>query len=161
MTTGEPPRWLTPDELETWRALNVLLARLPAALATQLQGDAGLGYVEYYVLASLSDQPGHSMRMSRLAALTNAELSRLSHLMTRLEKRGLVRREPDPEDGRFTNAILTDAGYTYLVEVAPGHVEQVRRLVFDVLDDDTQRALRKAAAAIAEHLDRDPDITPA
>jgi DNA-binding MarR family transcriptional regulator len=72
-----------------------------------------------------------------------------------LEKRGLVRREPDRRDGRFTNAILTDTGFRYLADAAPGHVEQVRRLVFDVLDDDTQQALRRAAAAIARHLDHD------
>ena len=162
MTVEDRPRWLTPDELETWRALDVLLARLPAALGTQLQCDAGLSYLEYSVLASLSDQPDHTMRMSRLAVRANAELSRLSHLMTRLEKRGLVRREPDPEDGRFTNAILTAAGHQHLVEVAPGHVEKVRKLVFDVLDEDTQRAVRDAAAAIAVHLEHDCEdsVTP-
>jgi DNA-binding MarR family transcriptional regulator len=157
MTIQEQPRWLTPDELETWRALNVLLARLPAALGTQLQCDAGLSYLEYSVLATLSDQPDHTMRMSRLAVRANAELSRLSHLMTRLEKRGLVRREPDPGDGRFTNAILTEAGHRYLVDAAPGHVDKVRELVFDVLDEDTQRAVRDAAAAIGRHLDQEAD----
>jgi len=154
------PRWLSPEELETWRALNLLLARLPAALSSQLQGEAGLSYMEYYVLSSLSEQPDHMIRMSRLALMANAELSRLSHLMTRLEKRGLVRREPDPSDGRFTNAILTESGYTHLVGAAPGHVEEVRKLVFDVLDDDAQRAVRDAAGAIAHHLDHEGSSSP-
>jgi len=76
------------------------------------------------VLAGLSDQPDHTMRISELAGFTNAELSRLSHLITRLQKRGYVGREPDPNDGRYTNAVLTDAGYNHLA-AAPGHVATV------------------------------------
>ncbi|MCL2455688.1 MAG: MarR family transcriptional regulator [Micrococcales bacterium] len=146
------PRWLTPDEMETWRALHLMLDRLPVALGDQLQSDSGLSLVEYYVLAMLSDAPEHTLRMSRLASLANAELSRLSHLMARLEKRGLVRRAPDPSDGRFTNAMLTDVGYAYLVRAAPGHVASVRRFVLDTLAPDAQHALRSAARAITDAL---------
>jgi DNA-binding MarR family transcriptional regulator len=146
-------RWLTPDELETWHALNLLLAKLPTALGSQLQCDSDLSFVEYYVLASLSDQPAHTIRMSRLAVLANSELSRLSHLIGRLEKRGLVRREPDPSDGRFTNALLTDAGYAHVVEAAPGHVQHVRSLIFDALETKAQHALRDAAHQILAGLD--------
>ena len=158
VSTGrEPTRagvtWLTPDELDTWHALSLLLAKLPTALGSQLQCDSDLSFVEYYVLASLSDQPSHTMRMSRLAVLANSELSRLSHLMSRMEKRGFVRREPDPSDGRFTNAILTEVGYAHLVEAAPRHVEEVRRLVFQGLNNDEQHALRDAARKITAQLD--------
>lgn len=146
-------RWLTPDELETWRTLHLVMATLPGALGRQLQRDSGLSFLEYYVLAGLSDQPDHTMRMSRLALLANSELSRLSHLMRRLEQRGLVRREPDATDGRFTNAILTPAGLAALVEAAPGHVAQVRTSVFDVLDDEEQRVLRKALGKVVSQLD--------
>ena len=145
-------RWLTPDELETWRALNLLLAKLPAALGAQLHCDSDLSFVEYYVLAGLSDQPNHTLRMSNLAVLANSELSRLSHLIRRLERRGFVRREPDPTDGRFTHAILTGAGLAHLERAAPRHVEQVRRLVFDVLDLEQQHALRDAATVITSQL---------
>jgi DNA-binding MarR family transcriptional regulator len=155
-TTGAKPRWLTPDELETWIALNHLLARLPAELGSQLQCDSGLSFFEYYVLAGLSDQPDHTMRMSRLATLANSELSRLSHLMSRLERRGLVSREPDPADGRYTRAILTEAGYAQLAAAAPAHAEKVRSLVFDVLDEDAQTSLRDAARAILANLDEGP-----
>ncbi|WP_418061083.1 MarR family winged helix-turn-helix transcriptional regulator [Pimelobacter simplex] len=140
----DEPRWLTPDELETWQTLHLVLSTLPGALGGQLQADADLSFLEYYVLAGLSDQPGHTMRMSHLALLAGSELSRLSHLMRRLEKRGLVRREPDPSDGRFTHAILTPAGYDVLVAAAPGHVAHVRKLVLDVLDDEEQQVLRRA-----------------
>ncbi|MEU8222974.1 MarR family transcriptional regulator [Kribbella sp. NPDC048915] len=137
------PRWLTPDELETWKTLQLVMSLLTGELGRQLQRDSNLSFLEYYVLAGLSDQPDHAMRLSQLAVLANSELSRLSHLMRRLEKRGLVRREPDPEDGRFTNAILTEAGYEELVKAAPGHVERVRQLVFDPLSETDQRALRR------------------
>jgi DNA-binding MarR family transcriptional regulator len=149
-------RWLTPDELETWRALSLLLARLPTALGNQLQCDSELSYVEYYVLAGLSDQPDHTIRMSSLAVLANSELSRLSHLISRLERRGFVRREPDPTDGRFTKAVLTSSGHAYIVDAAPGHVEQVRHLVFDALGSAEQHALRDAARKIIAQLDDEP-----
>jgi DNA-binding MarR family transcriptional regulator len=146
------PRWLSPDELDTWKALNLVLWALPGALGAQLQRDSGLSFLEYYVLAGLSDQPDRTMRLSQLAVLANSELSRLSHLIRRLENRGLVRREPDPADGRFTNAILTDDGYAELVKAAPAHVELVRQLVFDPLNETEQRALRKAVTKLIPRL---------
>lgn len=154
-TDVDGARWLTPDELQTWRALSVVMVRLPTKLGAQLQSDAGLSFVEYYVLAALSDSPNRTMRMSRLAVLANSELSRLSHLLRRLEKRGFVRREPDPADGRVTNAILTDAGYEHLAAEALGHVRTVRRLVFDVLTEPEQHALRHAATKIIARVDSD------
>jgi DNA-binding MarR family transcriptional regulator len=109
--------------------------------------------VEYQVLAMLSKTPERTMRMSSLAVLTNASLSRLSHLFTRLEGRGLVRREPDPEDGRFTNAILTDEGFRTLAAAAPGHVAHVRSLVIDVLSPEQLRRLGLTADRIMSRID--------
>ncbi|WP_233493708.1 MarR family winged helix-turn-helix transcriptional regulator [Desertihabitans brevis] len=145
--------WLTEDEMATWRALDRVLTRLPRALEAQLERDAGLGYMEYYVLAGLSDQPGRTIRISRLAELAHCELSRLSHLISRLERRGLVRREPDPDDRRSTRAVLTEEGHRLLVAVAPAHVALVRRLVFDDLSPAGQRMLREAADRIVTRLD--------
>ena len=142
------PKWLTPAQLEAWQSLTLLLARLPTALEAQLQRDSQLSFVEYYALAALSERPDRTMRMSELAVLTNAELSRLSHLITRLQKRGYVRREPDPDDGRYTNAELTDAGYDLVVAAAPGHVAAVRELVIDALDDTALAALQGSADRI-------------
>ena len=85
-----------------------------------------MSFLEYHVLARLSEDPEHTLRMSELAKLTDSSLSRLSHLMKRLELRGLVRREADPADGRFTNAIMTKVGYKLLVASAPAHVARVR-----------------------------------
>jgi DNA-binding MarR family transcriptional regulator len=109
--------------------------------------------VEYQVLAMLSERPERSLRMSSLAEVTNASLSRLSHLVKRLESRGLARREPDPADGRFTIAILTDHGFRALAAAAPGHVAHVRSLVIDVLSPEQLRRLGLAADRIVARID--------
>jgi len=101
------------------------------ALECQLERDSDLSFVEYHALARLSEERDRSLRMSELAVLTNSSLSRLSHLVTRLEKWGLVRRERGRSDGRFTIATLTKAGYAKLVASAPAHVAAVRQLVID------------------------------
>ncbi|WP_051450162.1 MarR family winged helix-turn-helix transcriptional regulator [Actinospica robiniae] len=153
MPPEEPIRWLTADELHAWRSFTLMLYTLPAALEAQLQNDARLSLLEYYVLAGLSEQKTHRMRMSELARLASSELSRLSHLLKRLEKRGLVRREPDPADGRYTLAILTDDGYAHLVASAPGHVTRVRELVLAALDAAEFRALGESSAKIVERIE--------
>jgi DNA-binding MarR family transcriptional regulator len=135
-TKARSTRWLSSEEETAWRAIASVLVRLPWALECQLQRESGLSFIEYHALAMLSEQPKHTLRMSELAVLTNASLSRLSHLIKRLEARRLVRREPDPVDGRYTNAILTKSGYAKLVDAAPAHVETVRRLVIDAIDGD-------------------------
>jgi DNA-binding MarR family transcriptional regulator len=127
------PRWLTPAERDAWVSLAGVLIKLPAALDTQLQRDAGLSHFEYMVLSGLSEAPGHTLRMSDLAELANGSLSRLSHVVTRLERRGWVRRQACPGDGRYTNAVLTAEGWEKVVATAPGHVETVRALVVDAL----------------------------
>ena len=147
------PRWLTPAELDSWKAFSLMVSRLLSALDAQLQADSQLSYLEYYVLVGLSERPERAMRMSELAVMVDSELSRLSHLVKRLERRGFVRREPDPADGRYTNAILTDEGYAHLVEAAPGHAETVRDLVFDALDKKTMDALTKVSRQISARLD--------
>jgi DNA-binding MarR family transcriptional regulator len=151
---GEPPvRWLTAAELESWLSLVRLLTWLPWSIDQQLQHDSNLGMVEYQALAMLSDSPQRAMRMSSLAEVTNASLSRLSHLIKRLEGRGLVRREPDPADGRFTNAILTDKGHQELAVAAPAHVAHVRSLVIDVLTPGQLRQAGLAADRIMSRID--------
>jgi DNA-binding MarR family transcriptional regulator len=144
--------WLTPDELQTWRALHGVISVLPATLGDQLRREVNLSFIEYYVLACLSEQPDQTLRMSQLAAIAGSELSRLSHLMRRLETRGLVRRAPDPKDGRVTLAHLTAAGHDLAVRAAPIHVAHVRHLIFDVLDATEQRALRGALTKIVAKL---------
>jgi DNA-binding MarR family transcriptional regulator len=145
--------WLTAEELHSWLAVVRLMTWLPWSIDQQLQRDSGLAMVEYQVLAMLSERPRHTMRMSALADVTNASLSRLSRVVTRLENRGFVRREPDPTDGRFTNAILTDDGYRTIVDAAPGHVARVRELVIDVLSSEQLRRLGRDAERIMARID--------
>lgn len=147
------PRWLTGDQLAAWRGFMKLLQRLPAALESQLQQDSKLSFIEYHVLAHLSDQPERRMRMSELAVMANTELSRLSHMVGRLEKRGFVRREPDPHNGRYTQAILTEAGYAYLAAAAPGHVARVLDLFVDVLAPDELRTLHRISDKVLARID--------
>ncbi|MGD0556744.1 MAG: MarR family transcriptional regulator [Streptosporangiaceae bacterium] len=146
-------KWLTAAELDSWLSVVRLMTWLPWSIDQQLRRDSDLGMVEYQVLAMLSKSPERTLRMSSLAELTNASLSRLSHLVTRLEARGFVRREPDPADGRFTIAILTDKGFQALDEAAPGHVAHVRSLVIDVLSPEQLRRLGLAADRIVSRID--------
>jgi DNA-binding MarR family transcriptional regulator len=141
----QPVKWLTAVEVDSWLSVVRLITWLPWSIDQQLRRDSNLGMVEYQVLARLSQSPEQTMRMSSLADLANASLSRLSHLVKRLEERGLVRREPDPADGRFTNAILTEKGFRTLAEAAPGHVAHVRSLVIDVLSPEQLRRLGRDA----------------
>lgn len=151
MSAGEPgePRWLSEQERAAWLALVRVVVQLPAALDRQLREDAGIPHAHYQVLAMLSDAPGQAVRMSELARVTGTSPSRLSHAVAGLEQRGWVRRRPCPGDGRGQVAGLTDAGRALLEQVAPGHVEQVRRLVFDPL---TEQEVAELAALTAKLL---------
>jgi len=147
VATAEP-RWLSADERAAWLSLVGVMVRLPAALDAQLQRDADLSYIEYMVLAMLSEQPDRRLRMSELAAAINSSLSRLSHVAKRLEGQGYIRRESDQADGRYTNALLTDEGWSAVVASAPGHVAAVRSLVFDPLTPDQRSGLRATGERI-------------
>ncbi|MGW2523042.1 MarR family winged helix-turn-helix transcriptional regulator [Streptomyces sp. NPDC001617] len=148
--SDDEPRWLNTDENDAWLALARTLMRLPAALDTQLQRDQGITHFEYQVLAGLSMSPEHNLRMSELALFADGSLSRLSHVVKRLERRGWVYRTPDPDDGRYTRAFLTDDGWQKVVEAAPGHVAEVRRLVFDPLTKAQQKQLRDIGRRITQ-----------
>ena len=149
------PRWLAPTELDAWKRLVAVVELLPGILDTQLQRDAGLSHYEYYVLAMLSEAPARTLRMTHLASATNATLPRLSHVVARLEKRGLVERLPCAEDRRATNAHLTEAGWDKVVATAPGHVATVRDHVVDALTDEQVAQLDEIAGAILERVDPD------
>jgi len=152
-TVGSVPRWLTNDQELAWRSLASMMHKLDWALEFQLERDAGLSFIEYHALARLSEDPRRRLRMSELAAVTNASLSRLSHLVKRLEARGYVRREPDRNDGRFTIAILTAAGYKKLVASAPGHVACVRELVVDEFSAAELAQLRRFCDRLVARVD--------
>jgi len=148
MPDPSAPATLEGDDLETWASLATVLEWLPAALDNQLQHDAQLTHFEYGVLYALSRAPGGTLRMSVLAEYANSSLSRLSRAVTRLQSRGWVRRSPDPTDGRFTLATLTDLGREKVDDATPGHVETVHRLVLDRLTQPQARQLREISRRI-------------
>ncbi|MEV4736035.1 MULTISPECIES: MarR family winged helix-turn-helix transcriptional regulator [unclassified Microbacterium] len=140
---------LTPDELEIWASVASLLERLPSALDAQLQRDSGLTHFEQGILQALDLAPERTLRLSVIAAYASCTLSRLSRAITRLETRGWVRREIDPDDGRFTLGILTPAGHDQVAASTPGHQALVRELVFDTLTAAQARQLGVISRRIA------------
>lgn len=143
-------RWLSPQETETWLSVWSMMVWLPVRLETQLREDAGLSHPEYHALSQISMAPGRQLRLSELATVTNMTLTHLSRVISRLENAGWVVRETDPDDGRYTLGVLTEAGWDKVREVAPAHVEAVRRYVFDSLSPEQARALGEACSAIVE-----------
>lgn len=146
-------RWLDEAERDAWLRLVAVVELLPAVLDSQLRTESGLTHYEYFVIAMLSEAPERTLRMTSLGQRTNATLPRLSHVVRRLEDRGLVERFPSPEDGRATNARLTDAGWDAVVAAAPGHVATVRRHVLDPLTPEQVKQLRDIGDALLTRLD--------
>ena len=148
-------QWLTPQQLAAWVRLTAILELLPAALDSQLRRDAQLTHFDYYVLAMLSEAPEHTLRMTALAERTTATLARLSHVVQRLESRGLLERFPCPQDRRATNARLTETGWQKVRDSAPGHVAAVRENVIDALTPEQISQLGEISEAILHRLDSD------
>jgi DNA-binding MarR family transcriptional regulator len=149
--TDGQPHWLTDEEQHAWRA-TVQLSQL---LLRQLDRDLtahGLNSRDYEILVELSEVPDHRLRMTDLADATSQSRSRLSHQITRMEKRGLVRRDECEGDKRGTFAVLTKAGFEIIERVAPYHVEQVRRHYIDRLTPQQLEEVRSIFQPIVGYL---------
>ena len=146
-------RWLDEDEQASWLPLAGVMLKLSPALDSQLQRDSELTHFDYLCLAMLSESDERTLRMSELAARTNASLSRLSHVISKLERKGWVERRPSPQSRRVTLVGLTEDGWQVLVAAAPGHVETVRELVFDDLSPEDVAALCRIAGHIVERIE--------
>ncbi|MEV1048303.1 MarR family transcriptional regulator [Streptomyces sp. NPDC049916] len=149
----EEPRWLDEQEKAAWTGLISLVLLLPGKLESPLRERHGITLFEYLVLSHLSETPGRQLRMGELAFLASGSLSRLSNVVKRCEQRGWVVRSPDPADGRYTLARLTDSGFDIVRGAAPTHLRAVRSLVLDSLNATDQKAL----ARIAEKMHIVPD----
>ena len=149
-------RWLDEDEQRAWLRLAGVMLKLSPALDSQLQRDSDLTHFDYMCLAMLSESEGRTLGMSELANLASASLSRLSHVVSKLEKRGWVTRCPAPHSGRVTLVSLTEDGWQVLVKAAPGHVETVRSLVFEGLAPKDVAALERLAGHIVECIESSP-----
>jgi DNA-binding MarR family transcriptional regulator len=146
-------RWLDTEERAAWLRLVAVVELLPGVLDGQLRRDSGLSHFDYFVLAMLSEAPDHSLRMTALAQRTSATLPRLSHVVQRLEGRGLTQRSPCPQDRRATNARLTSAGWDAVVAAAPRHVDTVRSHVIDPLTRSQLAQLADIGDALLGRLD--------
>lgn len=145
-------RWLSEDEQCTWRAFLTAMRLLTDQLDRELQHDANIPHTYYEILVALSEAPGRRLRMNQLAEVCQSSRSRLSHAVNRLEEAGWVRREACPTDKRGALAVMTDDGFAAIAAAAPGHVEGVRRHVFDVLTPEQIRHLGEISAAIRDGL---------
>ena len=158
MTRPKPDRrrhetvWLDDDQQRAWRQLLSMIMELPAALERDLHRTTGLTTFEYVVLANLSEADDRTLRMSELASRANCSLSRLSHVVRRLEDDGLVIKRVSADDGRVSVVELTKAGMRRVVAVAPLHVAKVRELVVEPLTKTDLIRLGKAAKAIADRI---------
>jgi DNA-binding MarR family transcriptional regulator len=151
--------WLSPEQLSAWVRFVGVVELLPGALDSQLRRDAQLTHFDYYVLSQLSEAPEHTLRMTALADRTASTLARLSHVVQRLEARGLIERFPCPEDRRATNARLTADGWQKVQDSAPGHVGTVREYVIDALTPEQVAQLAAISDAILARLDPGDDRT--
>ncbi len=147
------PDWLDDHERAAWVRLAAILELLPGVLDSQLRRESGLTHFDYYALAMLSESPERTLRMTALAAQTHATLPRLSHVVKRLEDRGLVTRFPCPEDARATNVRLSEEGWRTVRAAAPGHVATVRHHVVDVLTPEQVDQLTAIGSALLARLD--------
>ena len=149
---------LTQDQRAAVARLHALLELLPTALDKEL-APAGITSFEFTLLEALHEADGHRLRLSALASRTNATLARLSRVVTSLERKDLVLRAPCEEDGRATNAVLTDAGETVFIESRGIYADAVQRMVLDGLDDAGVDQLATLSYAILTKLDPERRLT--
>ncbi|MEP6816120.1 MAG: MarR family winged helix-turn-helix transcriptional regulator [Marmoricola sp.] len=152
MTSDKP--WLSDEQQNVWRSWVALTAQLPAYLHRELQADAGLSLPDFDVLVQLTDAFENRVRVLDLARELAWERSRVSHHVSRMEVRGLVRREECPDDGRGAFVVLTDQGRAAIERAAPNHVRAVRGVVFDGLDEAETAALGQALEVMLSALER-------
>jgi len=145
--------WLSDAQMAAWLRLVAMMELLPGALESQLRRDAGLTHFEYFCLAMLSEAPDKTMRMTALARRTRATLPRLSHVVRKLEDRGLLERFPCPDDARATNVRLTAKGWAKVQAAAPGHVANVREHVINPLTPEQVAQLTAITDAVLGTLD--------
>ena len=153
-TVAAPPQWLTPAELEAWRAY-ILTSRRLMEILEQALDSHDLSMADYEVLAQLSEAPERRMRMSELAEAALLSRSRLSHRMKVMEQAGLIRKEECPDDRRGAFAVMTEKGWEAIVAAAPDHVASVRRAFTDVLTSADQQVIARSFTTIQNLLKSD------
>ncbi len=157
MTDATEPRWLNETQREAWRGLRAVIFRALPEMERTLKAHDLLG-VHFHILAALSGAPDQTLRLGELAEGANLSQSRLTHRLRVLVERGEVYISEDPDDRRAKNATLTEAGRRRFEYMAPIHIEDVQRLIFDALTPEQTQALADAMSTIAEPLCRHPEF---
>ncbi|MEV4252043.1 MarR family transcriptional regulator [Spirillospora sp. NPDC049652] len=147
------PRWLGAAQQRDWRAFVDGSVRLTEIMDRDLKAKHGLSVSEYEILVRLSEAPERRLRMAELAEHASQSRSRLSHTCSRLESKGLVRRDNCPNDKRGVYAFLTDAGFEALDRAARDHVETVRDYFVDVVEPSDLEAIGRAFTAVLKRID--------
>lgn len=150
-------RWLNEQENRAWRAYLDMSKRLDAYLNRSLSRRTGLSLSDYEVMVALSEAPDDRLRAFELGAQLQWEKSRLSHHLTRMEKRGLVERQSCESDGRGLFVGLTAEGRTAIENAAPSHVADVREKMIDLLTPAELDTLTALAARVTDAFDRTDD----
>jgi DNA-binding MarR family transcriptional regulator len=153
VSTEEP--WLTGSQLRSWITLIAFLEVVPASVEGQLRRDANITLFEYTALAMLSEQDDNTLVMSELAAVSFGSLSRLSHAVSKLEKRGWVRRQPGSGGRRHNTVSLTDKGLQAIQAAAPLHAAHVRSIVVEPLTSNELATLTDIALKVVRAVDCD------
>ena len=135
-------RWLDDEEQELWRLLLGAVRKINRGMDETLKAGGEVSASEFAVLVALSEAPEQHLRLHELCTQLEWDRSRASHQVTRMEKRGLLYKEPDAVDARGINVCVTHVGLEHLRRAAPEHVESVRRMVFDHLQPEDVPALR-------------------
>jgi DNA-binding MarR family transcriptional regulator len=148
-------RWLDEREAQAWRALQFMQLRLSGRLAADVAATSELSYADYLVLVALSDRPDGRARLFELAEVLGWEKSRVSHQVTRMSGRGLVKKERCGDDRRGAFVVVTDAGRRAIDAAAPHHVAMVRRLFIDPLTPGELDTITSAAEKVLGALDQD------
>ncbi|MFC9826052.1 winged helix-turn-helix transcriptional regulator [Streptomyces sp. 2BBP-J2] len=142
-------RWLTAEEEQAWRAFRRMVIAVQTRTVQDLAAH-GLSEPDYEVLSTLSERPGGTSTLHEQAAKMGWSRSRLSRHATRMEARDLIRRAPDPADGRGCLLVLTETGWDTLRQAAPTHLDSVRRHFVDRLEPEELAALGRIAEKIAD-----------
>lgn len=144
-------KWLTPAEMAAWRTYIETSGDLLRAIEKDL-APFGLDRGDYQLLAMLSEAPEQRLRMCDLADSLRLTRSGLTRRMDGVLKKKLVTRVQSEEDGRAAYASLTPKGLELLKQVAPEHLESVRRLMIDLLSPSEIKAIASAFGKISKNL---------
>ncbi len=150
----------TMEQMRIWRGYVETAEILHSRLGKQFQSESGISSSDYAIMVTLSEEAGWRLRPSELANRIEWDRSRLSHHLKRMEKRGLIRYETCPTDSRGSFIVLTDDGFKDFRRSSIPHLQFVKELFIDALNDDELAHVDAVTSTLRAHLglaSRTPD----